>query len=58
MSRTKRHKSQLDQGIDWGAKRMGDKRYHGKPCHEFKKFTSRKERLRDKRDLSRLAYSE
>ena len=37
MSRTNRHKSQIKQGIDWGAKRLGDKHYHGIPCHAQKK---------------------
>lgn len=45
MSRTKRHKSQIEQGVEWGAKRIGDKGYRGVPCHAQKKLTSRAERL-------------
>lgn len=51
MSRTKKHKSQVDQGIEWGAKRIGDKGYHGIPGHEQKKRTARAERLQARLNL-------
>lgn len=47
MSRSRKHKSQHSQGIEWGAKRIGDKGYRGIPCSAQKKRTSKAERRRD-----------
>lgn len=51
MSKTNRHKSQLDQGIEWGAKRIGDKGYRGMPCHYQKKLTARAERIHGRMEI-------
>jgi len=50
-SRNSRKTSQRYRGIEWGAKRLGDKYYNGIPGSEQKRITSSRERMAEKQLL-------
>ena len=50
-SRNSNKTSQRGQGIEWGAKRLGDKNYYGNPGSDQKRITSKRERMARKSEL-------